>query len=144
MDPERAKRFDRARASYQSTYYKALKALEARRKAEAAASPKPPRPGAEARPDIKPPAPNGGSAAEPSDAPAAVTEVVCEQPDSASDETPTADSQNGRRNAPERAAMDRPGACRSYDKQAARRAVGAVVTVCSSAANLRTHRSRNE
>jgi hypothetical protein len=146
MDPERAKRFDRARSNYQSTFYRALNALEAHRKAAAAANQKPPRLGADPGPDIKPPAPDGGIAAAPSGAPAVVTEVVCEQPDSASDETPGADSQNGTGIAPERAATDRPGACRSYDKQVAGRTVGAVVTVPvrPSTANHSTHRPQDE
>jgi hypothetical protein len=146
LDPESARRFDRARINYQSTYYKALKALEARRKGEAAASQKPPRPGASADPgpDIKAPAPDGGIAAGPSGAPEAVTQVVCESPDGASAGRPEADLQNGPENGPDRAAADRPGACRSYHKHVARRTVGAVVTVCSRAANLGGHRPRRE
>jgi hypothetical protein len=146
MDPEKAKRFERARSNYQSTYYRAKNALEAGRKGETPVNKKPPRPGAErtdqrdgadrdenaaagaARgPEIKPPAQDGAIAAAPSGAPRAVAEVIGEKPDGASEGPPKADLQNGREMDPARAPADRPGACRSYHKQVAKEAVGAVV-----------------
>jgi hypothetical protein len=121
IDPEKAKRFDRAQKNYQSTFYRAHAALEAHRKRAAAA-------GAAREPDIKPPAPDGASAAGPSAAPEAATQVVGETPDGAPAGGPKADLQNDPKTGPERAAAGQSGACRSYHKQAANETVGGIVT----------------
>jgi hypothetical protein len=163
IEPEKAKRYDRARSQYQSTVYRALNALETRRKGAAPVPGKPSRPSAEAAdsragadrddnaaaraargPDIKPPTPDGAIAAGPSGVPAAVTEVACQTPDGASKERSKPVSQNDPGIGPDRAAADHPGACRSYHRQVAKRPVGTVVTVRSHPANHREFRSPKE
>jgi hypothetical protein len=121
IDPEKAQRFDRAQKNYQSTFYRAFNALEAHRKRAAGAQPA-------REPDIKPPAPDGGYAAEPSAAPGAVTQVVGDTPDGASAGQPEAGLQNDPKTGPDRAAAGHPDACRSCHKQVAKKAVGAIVT----------------
>jgi hypothetical protein len=120
IDPEKAKRFDRAQKNYQSTFYRAFNALEAHRKREAAAR-------AARAPDIKPPARDGGCAAGPSGPSARVTQVGGDTPDGASAGRPEADLQNDPKTGPERPAVDHPGACRSCHKQAAKEPVGTIV-----------------
>jgi hypothetical protein len=137
IDPEKARRFERAQKNYQSTFYRAHAALEAHRKRTAAA-------GAAREPDIKPPATDGASAAGPSAAPAAVTQVVGETPDGAPAGGPKADLQNGAKIGPEPAAAGHPGACRSYHKQVARRTVATVVQVRSRGVSSREPRQRRD
>jgi hypothetical protein len=163
IEPEKAKRYDRARSQYQSTVYRALNALETRRKGAAPVPGKPPRPGAEradsrdgadrdedaaaraARDsDIKPPTADVAIVAGASGVPVAVTEVACQTPDGASDERPKGVLQNGAETGPDRAAADRPGACRSYHRQVAKRPVGTAVTVRSRPANPGEFRSRKQ
>jgi hypothetical protein len=138
IDPEKAKRFERAQKNYQSTFYRAHAALEAHRKRQ------PPSPpggegarradegeipaGAAHPPDIKPPARDGGKAETPSEAPEAATQVVGDTPESARGGQPEAVLQNDPKTGPERPPADHPGACRSYHKQAANEAVGGIVT----------------
>jgi hypothetical protein len=121
IDAEKAQRFDRAQKNYQSTFYRAFRALEAHRKGEA-----PARPARE--PGIKPPAPDGESAAGPSETPVGATEVVGDTPDGASPGRPEAGLQNDPKTGPERAAADHPGACWSCYKQAVKVPVGGAVT----------------
>jgi hypothetical protein len=123
IDPEAIKRLDRARCNYQTTFYRGKNGLEAKRKGEALAAAR--------RPDIKPPAPDGESAARPSGAPPAATEVLGQQPDGAPGQQADRVSQNGTQTGPDRAAADRDGAGRSYHKQVAKRPVGAIVRVRS-------------
>jgi hypothetical protein len=121
IDPEKAKRLDRAQKNYQSTFYRAHSALEAHRKREAAARPA-------REPDIKPPASDSESAARPCGASARMTQAVGDTLDGASAGRPEADLQNEPKTGSERAAADHPGACRSCHKQAAKEAVGTNVT----------------
>jgi hypothetical protein len=144
LDPDKAKRFDRARSNYRSTYYPALKALESRREAEAAGKTGPPRSGPAPGPDIKPPTADGGIAAGPSGVSQAVTEVVCQQPEEAPAEGQEAVLQNGAQTGPERAAAHHRGACRSYHQQVAKRPVAAVVPVHSHQFDHGAHRPRKE
>jgi hypothetical protein len=137
IDPEKAQRLDRAQKNYQSTFYRAQNALEAHHKR---ASPSPPRgegarradqgeipPRSAREPDIKPPAPDGESAARPSAAPGAVTQIVGDTPDGAPAGGPEAGFQNDPKTGPDRAAANHPGASRSCHKQAANESVGTIV-----------------
>jgi hypothetical protein len=124
IDPEKVKRFDRARCNYQMMFYRGNNTLEAHRRGEAPAK-------ATSRaargPDINPLTPDGGIAAGPSSTPGGVTEVLRQPPDAAPDQGADGVSQNGTEIGPDRAAGDHPGASRSYHKQVAKRPAGTVV-----------------
>jgi hypothetical protein len=138
IEPEKIKRFDRARCNYQTTFYRGKNGLEAKRKAEAAAAGKSgggggadrkenAGAGAALRPDIKPPTPDCEIAAGPSGAPSSVTEVLRGEMHGAAAQQPSGVSQNGTEIGPERASTDHPGAYRSYHRKVVKRPVAAIV-----------------
>jgi hypothetical protein len=108
MDPEKAKRYDRAGSEYRSTYYRAHNALEAMRKRKAAeakegssddvggAGAGAGNAGAPVEPEINPQAWRRMIAPEPEKAPVGVTEVVAAEPDRVA----TIDSEYGSQNEP--------------------------------------------
>jgi hypothetical protein len=124
IDPEKIKRYDRARCTYQMMYFRAKKTLDDHREGDAPAQ-------ATSRaargPDINPLTPDGGIAAGPSSMPGGVTEVLRQPPDAAPDQGADGVSQNGREIGPDRAAGDHPGASRSNHKQVAKRPAGTVL-----------------
>jgi hypothetical protein len=137
IDPEKIRRFDRARCTYQMMFYRGKKTLDDHRKGDAHAAGNAGRRGRAGRdenaaapparePDIKPRTHDGGITAGPSSTSAAVTEVLGQQPDDALDQRADGVLQNGTEIGPERAETDHPGACRSHHKQVTKRTVGTV------------------